>query len=271
MVASPDGAHVRLQAPQHPITVRELMSHRSGLRATSAFETPTLGQFPLAVRVESYALEPLLYEPGSGFTYSNAGINTAARIIEVVSGMRYEEFLQRRIFDPLGMTDTTFWPTEAQVARLATSYKPNAASTALEETPIPQLRYPLTDRVQRYPMPAGGLFSTASDLAKFCQMFLNGGVIAGRRYLSEAAIKEATSSQGGKVTVMMPTYDGYGFGWFTSASGAYEHPGAYHTSMAVDPARGVVTIWMVQLAGFVGDGIKSEGAFEKAAAAIHSP
>lgn len=270
MIVSSDRTNVQLQIPQHSITVRQLMSHRSGLRATTPIETPTFDMYPLATRVESYALEPLLFEPGSDFSYSNAGINTAARIIEVVSGIPYEEFLQRRLFDPLGMSDTTFWPTEAQLARLALSYKPNATLTGLEETPITQLHYPLTDRVHRYPIPAGGLFSTASDMAKFCQMFLNGGIFASKRYLSEAAIKEVTSNQGGQVNVM-PGYDGYGLGWFTSASGAYEHPGAYHTSMTVDPTRGLITIWMVQLTGFVGNGDKSEGAFEKAAAAIHSP
>ena len=130
----------------------------------------------------------LQFEPDTRYQYSNAGINTAGRIIEVVSGMPYEEFLDRRLFGPLGMKDTTFRPSKRQSARLAKSYKPNADDTDLEEIPIAQLRYPLDDRA-RQPMPAGGLFSTARDLARFCRMVLNGGSFEGTRYLSEAAVR----------------------------------------------------------------------------------
>ena len=69
-------------------------------------------------------MTPLQFEPGSKYQYSNAGINTAGRIIEVVSGIPYEEFLEQRLFGPLGMKDTTFWPNAEQIARLAKSYKP---------------------------------------------------------------------------------------------------------------------------------------------------
>src|ERR1700730_18399298 len=111
----------------------------SGIPFSSSIETPTLDVFPLAIRVQSYSLQPLMFEPGSDFSYSNAGVNTAARIIEVVSGTSYAEFLQKRLFGPLGMIDTTFWPNEAQVERLAKSYKSNSMGTDLEETPITQL------------------------------------------------------------------------------------------------------------------------------------
>src|SRR5258708_39314571 len=105
MTVTNDGAHVRLEKPQHAITVRTLLSHTSGVPFRSSLETPTLDLFPLSVRVQSYALEPLQFEPLSDFSYSNAGINTAARIIEVVSGMKFQDFLQQRLFGPLGMTD----------------------------------------------------------------------------------------------------------------------------------------------------------------------
>ncbi len=71
-------------------------------------------------------MTPLQFEPDSKYQYSNAGINTAGRIIEVVSGMPYEDFMEKRLFEPLGMKDTTFWPDEGQLARLAKSYRPNA-------------------------------------------------------------------------------------------------------------------------------------------------
>src|SRR5262249_4277776 len=158
---------------------------------------------------KSYAMTPLVFEPDSKYQYSNAGINTAGRILEVVSGMPYETFLDKRLFGPLGMKDTTFWPNEEQLTRLAKSYRPNAAKTELEEIKITQLKYPLGDR-QRQPMPAGGLFSTASDVGRFCQMVLNGGTFQGKRYLSEDAVKQMTSKQTSEAVK-----ESYGLGWST--------------------------------------------------------
>src|SRR6187431_3084199 len=109
VVAEKNDAHMLLRKPAHPITVREVLSHMSGLPFSAAIEKPTLDGLPLAAAVRSYAMSPLQTEPGTAYQYSNAGINTAARIIEVVSGMKYEDFMQQRLFDPLGMKDTTFW------------------------------------------------------------------------------------------------------------------------------------------------------------------
>src|SRR5947208_5228080 len=108
-----------LKKPSHAIMVREILSHTSGLPFSSALEQPTLDLLPLRVAVGSYAMTPLQFEPGSRSQYSNAGVNTAGRIIEVVAGMPYEEFLESRLFRPLGMSDTTFRPTDRQLARLA--------------------------------------------------------------------------------------------------------------------------------------------------------
>ena len=94
--------------------------------------------------------------------------------------MPFEKFLDERLFQPLGMKDTTFWPSEEQAARIAKAYKPGPGNKGLEETTIGQLYYPLTDRAERFPMPAGGLFSTAHDLARFYQMLLNGGQLDGQ-------------------------------------------------------------------------------------------
>jgi CubicO group peptidase (beta-lactamase class C family) len=253
-----DSGHLLLEKPKHPITVRNVLSHTSGLPFKSALEQPTLDLLPLRVAVGSYAMTPLQFEPDSKYQYANAGINTAGRIIEVVSGMPYEEFLDKRLFGPLGMKDTTFWPNEEQLTRLAKSYRPNADKTGLEETTIGQLKYPLNDRT-RQPMPAGGLFSTAHDLGRFCQMVLNGGTFEGKRYLTEAAVAQMTSKQTGDAVK-----DGYGFGWSTSGS-TFGHGGAYATNMTIDAKRGLILVWMVQHAGFPGDGNKSQAAFQKAA------
>ena len=256
-----DDAHVLLKRPHHPITVRNILSHTSGLPFASPMEQPTLDTLPLQTAARSYAMSPLQFEPDSKYQYANAGINTAGRLIEVISGVPYAEFLEKRLFGPLGMKDTTFWPTPRQLTRLAKSYKPNADKTGLEETTITQLHYPLDDRKQRYPMPAGGLFSTASDIARFCRMTLNGGVLDGRRYVSENAIAQMTRKQTADAI-----QEGYGLGW-SVGGGSFGHGGAYSTNMTVDKPRGLITVFLVQHAGFPRNGDQSYGAFKQAAEA----
>jgi CubicO group peptidase (beta-lactamase class C family) len=237
-----DAEHVLLKKPGHPITVRNVLSHTSGMPFKSALEEPTLDLFPLEARVRSYAMTPLGFDPDHGYQYSNAGINTAGRIIEVTSGMSYEDFLDKRLFEPLGMKDTTFWPNEEQLRRLAKSYKQNAAKDGLEEITIGQLKYPLDDR-RRQPMPAGGLFSTARDVARFCQMVLSGGKFEGKRYLSEDAVREMAKRQ-----TPQTVKEDYGLGWSTGG-GVFGHGGAHATNMSLDPGRGLITVYMVQHAG----------------------
>jgi len=256
VVLERDGDRLVLGKSSHPFTIREALSHTSGLPFKSELEVPTLDGLPLEVAVRSYAMTPLQSQPGTHYQYSNAGINTAARVIEVITGTSYEDFMQQRLFDPLGMHDTTFWPNEEQIGRLAKSYGPDASKTDLVEKPLAQLRLPLDDRVHRFPMPAGGLFSTAQDVAKFCRMLLRGGEFNGRRILSEAAVKEMTSRQ---TPESVP--NSYGLG-LAVGSDWFGHGGAHATNMEVRPGDGIVTIWMVQHVGFPGDGAKAQGVFK---------
>ncbi len=256
-VAVAKGKEVELVPAKEQITVRQIMCHTSGLPFASKAESPTLDKLTLAEAVKSYVETPLLAEPGTKYTYSNAGINTGGRIIEIVSGMSYEDFLDKRLFGPLGMKETTFWPNEAQIARLAKPYKPNKDKNGLEETTIAQLQYPLDNR-KRQPMPAGGYFSTAGDMLKFCQMVLNNGTLNGKRVLSEDAVKVMTSKQTSDAFK-----ENYGIGFSTGAT--VGHGGALSTNMVVDPKKGLIYIWMVQHAGFPNDGGKSQGEFRKAA------
>ncbi|MCB9926827.1 MAG: beta-lactamase family protein [Planctomycetaceae bacterium] len=258
VVVEKDEEHVLLKKPSHPITVKNVLSHTSGLPFRSELEQPTLDRLPLADRVRSYAMTPLDFEPNTKYQYSNAGINTAARIIEVVSGMTFERFLDERLFRPLGMSDTTFWPSETQAARIAKSYKPGKNNNGLEEATISQIQYPLTDRANRYPMPAGGLFSSAADLAKFYQMVANGGQVEGRRYLSDASVQQMTSRQ---TPDSLP--NNYGFG-FSTGGNQIGHGGAYSTNSYFDRQHGLILIWLVQHAGFPGDGAKAQDAFRQA-------
>jgi CubicO group peptidase (beta-lactamase class C family) len=273
MIAEQDKDHMLLKRPSHPITVRNILSHTSGLRPTSAMETPTLDLLPLRDAVRSCAMTPLQFDPDTKYQYSNAGVNTAGRIIEVVSGIPYEEFLQKRLFDPLGMKDTTFRPTEEQLKRLAKSYKPDKDGKDLAETPVTQCFYPLTDP-KRQPFPAGGLFSTASDVGVFGQMILNGGTYGGKRYVSEEAVRQMTSTQTGDLLSKGKGENGYGLGWSTSRKaradavipGPCGHGGAYATNLWIDPDKQLVTVFMVQYNGPGGEVGKARAAFEKAAA-----
>ena len=239
------------------ITIRDLLSHVSGLPFKSAEEQPTLDGLPLAAAVKTYAKAPLATQPGAHYQYSNAGINTAARVLEVVSGMAYEEFMDKRLFGPLGMKDTTFWPNAEQVSRLAKTYKPDASKKKLTLGGLGQLQADLTDHAHRFPMPAGGLFSTAKDVSIFCRMLLNGGELDGRRYLSAAALKELSTRQTPK-----ELKESYGLGLAVGPD-FFGHGGAQATGMEVRTKDGLVIVWMVQHQGFPGKGGQAQGEFKK--------
>jgi CubicO group peptidase (beta-lactamase class C family) len=276
MVVEGDKEHLTLHRPKRLPTVRDLLRHTSGMLFKSDLEDPTLDRFSLRDGIRSYSMTPLQCEPGTLYDYSNAGINTAGRIIEVVSGMPYEAFLEKRLFEPLGMKDTTFWPNEEQVKRLAKSYKPNKENNGLTEISIGQLRYPLSDRT-RQPMPAGGYFSTAADVAAFCQMVLRGGTtLDGKRLLSEASVREMTSTQTSGILTKGKAESNYGLGFSTTrkskdesgpvVAGPCGHGGAHATNMWIDPDKKLITVFMVQHSGFPNnEGGKIRQTFEQAA------
>jgi CubicO group peptidase (beta-lactamase class C family) len=244
---------VTLVRPARAITIRDLLTHTSGLGDVPSPRP----QASLAELVMAYSQQPLRFPPGSKWEYSNAGINTLGRIVEVVSVRRFEDFLDQRIFRPLGMKDTTFWPTRAQARRLARSYQPRADGAGLAEAEIFFLKGPLTDRA-RTPFPAGGLFSTASDLARFYQMMLNGGEWEGKRLLSRAAVEMMTRPQTGELKTGFTEGMSFGLGFAvvkqpagvtaTLSAGTFGHGGAYGTQSWADPRRGLVLILMIQRA-----------------------
>lgn len=228
-----------LTPPSHPPTIREVLSHTSGMRFLNTKDRSVIDSVPLKTSIEHNLLEPLLADPGTHYRYSNEGIDTAGRIVEVVTGQPFEHFLQERLFTPLGMKDTTFFPTKAQLARLVTSYKNGPASTPLVATRIEYLTYPL-DGPSRYAAPGGGLFSTARDIARFCQMLANGGTLEGKAYLTRESVRQMTVKQTGPLVENMHglalsvSPDGQSFGW----------NGAYKTDMVVD--HGQIRVFLVQ-------------------------
>ena len=245
-----------LRAPAHAITVRMLLNHTSGLLYADPTVATRTDCCSLKAEVARFVSLPLTHEPGTKFAYQNAGPDTSSRIVEVVSGKDFETFLSERLLQPLGMKDTTYFPSQEQLSRLAVVYWFSPTEKKLVRAPQEAfLTLPYDDRKIRR-APGGGLFSTGGDLARFAQMFLARGTLDGRRYLSESAVAEMTRSQlSPEVAATVPQPPGgpdvpatYGLGWGVGATGAYFHPGAASTDIRVDPKRGFATIFLPQQA-----------------------
>ena len=231
-----------LRAPARPILVRHLLSHTSGIRYVDTQVATPLDSIPLEHSLTLDLIDPLATEPGESYFYTNTGIDAAALIVERISGRPFEAFLQERLLTPLGMRDTTFFPTSAQLARVPRTYRIDPAKKTLEETRIEHLTYPL-DGPGRHASPSGGLFSTARDMSRFCQMLLNGGVFEGKRLLSANAVRAMTTKQTGAEIDAR-----YGFGLSASPDGSeFGHGGAHNTFMTVD--RGEIRIFLIHHAG----------------------
>ena len=240
VVAEKDQDHVLLKPLVRPVTIRHVLSHTSGLTGSSELQRATgADSAPLKARALSSVTGPLQWQPGDKYQYGNQGMNIAARIVEIVSGMRYEDFLQKRFFDPLGMTETTFWPSQAQISRLAGAYGPNKQTNGYARGQIDFLTKPFSDRVHRFPEAAGGLFSTTHDIFRYGLMLANDGELDGKRYLSHAAMDELRKPQTGATGV------NYSFGYHLR-NGMFGHDGADGTDLSVNPATGMVAIFMVQ-------------------------
>lgn len=271
LIQEKTGERLFLVKPQRGITIRDLLTHTSGIGDFA----PPRPHCSLAELVMAYSQQPLKFPPGSRWEYSNAGINTLGRIVEIVSGKPYAEFLDERIFKPLGMNNTTFWLSKNQLSRLAKSYEPDPAG-GLKETTIFFVQGDLTDR-KRTPFPAGGLFSTAEDICKFYQMVLNKGVYKGKRLLSENAINQMTITQTGELKTGFTEGMSFGLGFAVVkepqgvtgmlSKGTFGHGGAYGTQSWADPQKGVIYILMIQRAKLPNaDSSDVRKAFQEAAA-----
>ena len=253
MIAEKRGDGMSLARPPRPVTIRDLLTHTSGLGDVQ----PPRYDCSLAELVMAYARQPLNFPPGSQWSYSNSGMNTLGRIVEVVSGEKFENFLQTRLFIPLRMRNTTFWPQGDQLKKLAKAYQPAKDGKGLEETDIWFIKGALSDR-RRTPFPAGGLFSTAEDLWKFYQMILDGGEANGKRYLSREAVAQMTRTQTGALKTGFVDGMSFGLGWAVVrqpmgvtamlSPGTFGHGGAYGTQGWIDPEKKMIFILMIQRA-----------------------
>lgn len=270
------------------LTITQILTHTSGLGEAGG---PALKDAKtLADLVPLWLAAPMQFEPGEKWRYCQSGINAAARIVEVVSGLSFDAFLQQRLFDPLGMKDTTFYPTDAQRTRLVTAYAKNKDTGMLEAVPSREFYEGTRNRP---PHGNGGLYSTPRDYARFAQMLLAGGTLDGHRYLSADAVKFLSTPQTGDLPTGFFQNDTFGqhgkkYGWGLGTSilrtphegvaamlspGTFGHGGAWGTQAWIDPVRGVAYVLMVQRANFPNsDASDVRRAFQEAAAkALEKP
>jgi CubicO group peptidase (beta-lactamase class C family) len=262
------------------ITIAQMLTHTSGLGEApreAAAKARTLAELMSLI-----AAAPMQYEPGAKWSYTQSGINAAGRIVEVVSGEPFDVFLQKRLFDPLGMNNTTFYPSQKPKAHLVVAYKKNSTNGTLEPTS------PRDDfgKEGRPPLGNGGLFSTGPDYARFCQMLLAGGTLGGKHYLSPEAMKLLMTAQTGELPTGFFQSAEYGrrgahYGWGIGtcilrephpgvaqmlSPGTFGHGGAWGTQAWIDPVRGAAFILMVQRSNFPNsDASDVRRAFQQAA------
>ena len=254
------------------ITLRHLLTHTSGMGEASDEEAKDART--LSDLVPAFASKPLAFEPGSKWKYSQSGILTLGRIVEIVSGVPFEVFLQTRIFDPLGMKDTTFYLTEAQIPRWVIPARREGEQLLPAEIGL-LYGHPPTWR-GHYPASNGGLFSTAPDYTRFAQMLLSGGVLDGRRYLTAESVQMMSTVQTGDLVTGFTPGNSWGLGVCIVrqpqgvtemlSPGTFGHGGAFGTQAWIDMKRGVALIMMIQRSNFKnGDDSPVRLAFQRAA------
>jgi CubicO group peptidase (beta-lactamase class C family) len=260
--------------PQREITIRDCLTHTSGLSGDQAVVES------LEKTAEELAKRSLKFEPGTKWEYS-PGLNVCGRVIEIVSGQSFEEFLAKRIFKPLQMTNSSFELTPERKKNLALLYRPGedkqsivAADPQFSPSTTPGSGTP-------YYGPSGGLFSTAADMARFYQMILNGGALDGARILSADAARQMTTIQTGELQVGFTPGNAWGLGFCIVrepqevtkmlSPGSFGHGGAWGTQGWIDPQRQTIYVLLIQRKDFGNsDAADIRGTFQQLAAdALH--
>jgi CubicO group peptidase (beta-lactamase class C family) len=243
-------------AANREITVRDLLTHTSGLGSgpmgnsdiakAARKDGERLSDY--IPRLGGTALE---FQPGSRWTYSpGAGFETLGRLVEIASGMPLDQFLRTRIFDPLGMTSTTFWPSDAQWPRVASVYRRTEGRLTKAVMPNDTLGRDV------YFRGSGGLFSTAEDYVQFGLMLASNGELAGKRLLSRKSVEMLRAVHIPDTLPGRPPGEGYGLGvrvvtdhaarGTLLSNGTYGWSGAQGTHFFVDPEEELTAVLMVQ-------------------------
>jgi CubicO group peptidase (beta-lactamase class C family) len=253
------------------ITIRDLLRHTSGLTYNwdedlgPMYEKANVasGLLPyngtIADSVRNLAALPLLFNPGERFEYS-LSVDVLGRLVEVVSGKPLDEFLRTRIFEPLGMKDTYFYPPDNKVGRLATAYTfyPEKGLNRFPDTPIREgsfvysADYPIRGPKKLFSGGAG-LVSTAMDYARFCQMMLDEGKVGNTRLLSRKSVELMTHDQLGKIGPDQAFGLGFGIDGTKTplkelgTPGEYNWGGFFYTAFSIDPKEQMIVVFMAQL------------------------
>ncbi len=254
-VAVPRGSSYYTVPVDRPITVLDLLTHTGGLVSgpiSTAAAAPVMDRHRAEgiKALEDLAAVPLEFQPGTRWQYSGlAGFELVARIVEIAAKQRFGDFMQQRICAPLGMKDTTFWPTDAQRARLATLYVMGDKGMVVNPDPD-RLNTPMLDSG------GGGLITSIESYARFAMMLANGGELEGVRILSPASVRLMGSRVIPETLPGRQPGEGYGLGVRTITDAAARHTllgngsfgwsGAYGTHFWVDPARKLTAILFVQ-------------------------
>ncbi len=272
-IRSPENELSEIKDPSRPITIRDLMTHTSGMGGgyPDAFKDLFAKRDrTLEEAVDAFVNPPLEFEPGTKWGYSNMGIATLGRIIEVVSGKSYETFISERIFQPLGMKDSHFIPPETKYDRIATIYRNDGGVLKPAEVELFHAN-------AKYPSPEAGLYSTAPDLFRFYQMMLNDGAFGGKRILSKASVDLMTRVHTGDMKAGFSPGVGFGLGWSVvrnvegmfrlNSIGTYGHGGLYRTYGFIDPEKDLIGIILLQRLSGDGDMADEISAFVAMASA----
>jgi CubicO group peptidase (beta-lactamase class C family) len=241
------------------ITIHHLLTHTSALplyRLPESNELPIKRNRTLTDYVSFLSRQEPEYEPGTKFRYSSGGFAILGRVIEVVSGKSFEQFMQERIFQPLGMKDSFFFVPAEKQHRLASIYRWGSGG-ALERWEELETHA----RSAKYPGPEFGMYSTATDLAAVCQMMLNGGTFKGQRILSPMSVNLMTANHTlnlKSATTQTPAYQGLGWGLHgdpmndfpLTTPGSFGHNGAFGAIVWVDPDKELIRIFLEHRFGF---------------------
>jgi CubicO group peptidase (beta-lactamase class C family) len=258
VIAEKNEKQTVLVSPERPVTLRMLLSHTAGMVFLTPFQHKYgIDSLPMDRALTTFIMTPLAHQPGTKYLYSNVGIDIAATIVERVSGIPFETFLDKRLFEPLGMKETSFWLTSEQVKRLAKPYQQDKETKKLTETKIFYLTYPHEDRTVRFPEGGGGLFSTPAEWVRIYQMFAGEGTFEGTKILSPESVKEIRTKQTGDLP------NGYGLGVNIGGS-VFGHGGSHGTDSKLDTNTGRIAQYFIQQAGLP-KANEAQNAFMKAA------
>jgi CubicO group peptidase (beta-lactamase class C family) len=251
----------RAGVPNHAITIRDLLTHTAGIQDYPG--PPTIPNYaqtmsvPLDEVVRQLAKQPLLFQPGTQWSYSSPGIEILGRIIEVCSGEKYVDFITEHILQPLGMKDSFFFPPADKISRIAMVYEQQDGKLVRSPASILGGDPAKYRQGAVFPAPGWGLYSTAEDLLHLYRMMLNDGVYEGHRYLSPFSVHLMTEPQTTGISpVGWMRGSDYGLAWEVVTDplgelaghtiGTYGHGGAFGTQGWIDPNNDLISILLIQ-------------------------